>query len=183
MVNTHRSGSGTDQDHNVHGNGGAQIPPPPATNGSEWQQMNNNKPPEVSHSNVISYFLPEGHHPRKYIICYKCGEQGHIAYGCPQKGKPKQDIHCVNCNSSGHYFTKCSKRKMIRYQVCNCCGKKGHFFKQCPLQAFLAPQATLALEYRSEEPRTTHQVPRISQPVIRSQVNQISTEEAQELDK
>ena len=44
-----------------------------------------------------------------FVICFKCGKQGHISSLCRSDSKPPR--RCYNCRSIGYFFRNCPSRK------------------------------------------------------------------------
>lgn len=64
--------------------------------------------------------------PRKKILCFMCGDEGHKEPRCPNK-------MCLTCGAPTKVFMrncqKCNRDVLNRCTLCNC---KGHPYYRCP---------------------------------------------------
>ena len=81
--------------------------------------------------------LLKGERPPAYnsdgkLVCYACGESGHIARQC-ERGDSGGAIVCYACGDRGHIARQCRHwhRRETNRVVCFACGISGHIARQC----------------------------------------------------
>ena len=115
---------------------------PESSSSSNWQHRGNSFRRSNPVGVIICYTCGEdGHIARhcpgsggryEYFVCYACGEEGHIARHCQDRGGRHQGIVCHSCGKEGHIARNCEdNRSEKQNSVCFSCGKRGHKARRC----------------------------------------------------
>ena len=67
------------------------------------------------------------------LLCYQCGDPGHLRNKCPHRSQVKPEggaMRCHNCNSPGHGWRECGYPPL-----CFVCHQEGHLARNCPLES------------------------------------------------
>ncbi|XAR53061.1 hypothetical protein NMG60_11021457 [Bertholletia excelsa] len=72
----------------------------------------------------------------QFMICYGCGQQGHVIRSCPvAREAARATGACYRCGQQGHVARDCSQETARVRGVCYRCGQQGHLVRDCPISS------------------------------------------------
>lgn len=85
----------------------------------------------------------EEHKGNEGYVCFKCGNNGHLANNCDKNSRvepPAERVQsCFKCGKPGHFSNNCQEivenaqsDKQTKPNSCYKCGKTGHYANNCP---------------------------------------------------